>query len=98
MAEKFQYTAIQELDLIKANKIKLIEKLNELYETDTGLSWTSTWSDILTKITELKTMLPEEDTEIHDEFEAFLSNSGIGSIKTAGSSINEYSFYKYHMN
>lgn len=38
MAEKFQYTAIQELDLIKANKIKLIEKLNELYETDTGLS------------------------------------------------------------
>lgn len=94
MAEKFQYTAIQELDLIKANKIKLIEKLNELYETDTGLSWTSTWRDISAKITELKTMLPEEDTEIHDEFEAFLSNSVIGSIKTASTSINEYSFYE----
>lgn len=38
MAEKFQYTAIQELDLIKANKIKLIEKINELFGYDTQLT------------------------------------------------------------
>ena len=42
MAEKFQYTAIQELDLVKANKIKLIDKLNELYGYDTQLTWNST--------------------------------------------------------
>ena len=94
MAEKFQYTAIQELDLVKANKIKLIDKLNELYGYDTQLTWTSTWGELQTKISELKTLLPEQDEEIHDELEAFLSNSGIGSIKTASSSINEYSFYK----
>lgn len=93
MAEKFPYTAIQELDLVKANKIKLIEKINALYETDTGLSWTSTWGEISAKITELKTMVPEEDTEIHDEFEAFLPDSSINNIKVASETINDYSFY-----
>lgn len=32
------YTAIDELDLIKANKIKLIEKINELLGVETELT------------------------------------------------------------
>lgn len=87
------YTAIDELDLIKANKIKLIEKINELLGVETNLTWTSTWTEIGEKIASLKTFLPEEDTEVHQEIDNFLQNIAIGTIKISSEKINEKTFY-----
>lgn len=35
------YTAIQQLDLVKANKIKLINKIDTLLGKSSGLAWDS---------------------------------------------------------
>lgn len=88
------YTAMQQLDLIKANKIKLINKLNTLLGKDSGLTWDSPWADILTVIRSIKTLLPEENHEIISEMEKFLANNSIGEVTINSDEIVPYAFYQ----
>ena len=88
------YTALQQLDLIKANKIKLINKINTLLRKDSGLTWDSPWADILTVIQSIKTLLPEENQEIINEIEKFLANNSIGEVTINSDEIIPFAFYQ----
>lgn len=88
------YTAMQQLDLIKTNKIKLINKINTLLGKDSGLTWDSSWTAILTAINSIKTLLPEENHEIINEIEKFLANNSIGEVIINSDEIIPYAFYK----
>ena len=86
------YTAKQQLDLIKANKLEIINKINELLGKDSGLTWDSSWTQFLAKINEIKTILPIENDQIITEIEHFIANQSINSIAIASDKIKENMF------
>ena len=86
------YTAKQQLDLIKANKLEIIDKINELLGEDSELTWDSPWSQFITKINEIKTTLPIENDQIITEIEHFIANQSINNIAIASDKIKENMF------
>ena len=86
------YTAKQQLDLIKANKLEIIDKINELLGENSGLTWDSSWSQFIAKINEIKTALPIENDQIITEIEHFIANQSIDSIAIASDKIKENAF------
>ncbi len=86
------YTAKQQLDLIKANKLEIIDKINELLGEDSGLTWDSSWPQFIAKINEIKTTLPIENDQLITEIEHFIANQGINSIAIASDKIKDSAF------
>ena len=90
------YTAMQQLNLIKENKIKLIDKLNELTGVTSSLTWTSTWTEIINYINDLNTLVPGKLTpELFSEIEGLFNVDGytVGEITVNANSIDSYRFY-----